>query len=50
MLPSSAARTLRAHIVEQPHVNSNAGHREMWLRDLDGNIVVIAGPDGEAGA
>jgi catechol 2,3-dioxygenase-like lactoylglutathione lyase family enzyme len=44
------ARSLRAQVVEQPHVNSNAGHREMWLRDPDGYIVVIAGPDGEAGA
>ena len=23
-------------------------HREMWLRDPDGYVVVIAGPDGES--
>jgi catechol 2,3-dioxygenase-like lactoylglutathione lyase family enzyme len=37
------ARTLRAQVVEEPHVNPNAGHREMWLRDLNGYVVVIAG-------
>lgn len=26
------------------HLNSNAGHREIWLRDLDGYLVVIAEP------
>lgn len=25
------------------HVNPNAGHREIWLRDLDGYLVVLAG-------
>jgi len=30
------------------HRNPNAGHRELWIRDLDGYIVVIASPDGEA--
>lgn len=24
------------------HVNPNAGHREIWLRDLDGYLVVLA--------
>jgi catechol 2,3-dioxygenase-like lactoylglutathione lyase family enzyme len=28
---------------EEPHVNPNAGHREIWLRDPDGYVVVIAG-------
>jgi catechol 2,3-dioxygenase-like lactoylglutathione lyase family enzyme len=37
------ARSLRAQVVEEPHVNPNAGHREIWLRDLDGYVVVIAG-------
>ena len=25
------------------HVNPNAGHRELWLRDPDGYLVVLAG-------
>jgi catechol 2,3-dioxygenase-like lactoylglutathione lyase family enzyme len=37
------ARSLRAQVVEEPHVNPNAGHREIWLRDPDGYVVVIAG-------
>jgi catechol 2,3-dioxygenase-like lactoylglutathione lyase family enzyme len=37
------ARSLRAQVVEEPHVNPNAGHREMWIRDPDGYVVVIAG-------
>ena len=44
------ARSLKAEVIEEPHVNPNAGHREMWLRDLDGYVVVIAGPEGEASA
>lgn len=42
------ARSLRAPVVEEPHVNPAANHREMWLRDPDGYVVVIASPDGEA--
>jgi len=42
------ARELRAEVVEEPHVNPAPRHREMWLRDLDGYVVVIASPDGEA--
>ncbi len=41
------ARALRSEIIEEPHVNPRPQHREMWLRDLDGYVVVIAGPDGE---
>ena len=37
------ARSIRAQVVEEPHVNPNAGHREIWLRDPDGYVVVIAG-------
>ena len=44
------ARSLKAEVIEEPHVNPQAGHREMWLRDLDGYVVVIAGPEGEASA
>jgi catechol 2,3-dioxygenase-like lactoylglutathione lyase family enzyme len=42
------ARALRAEIVEEPHVNPAPAHREIWIRDPDGYLVVIASPDGEA--
>lgn len=45
----SRAAALGAEIVEEPHVNPAARHREIWLRDPDGYVVVIASPDGEAG-
>jgi catechol 2,3-dioxygenase-like lactoylglutathione lyase family enzyme len=38
-----------AEIVEPVHVNEAAAHREIWLRDPDGYVVVLASPDGEAG-
>jgi catechol 2,3-dioxygenase-like lactoylglutathione lyase family enzyme len=41
------ARSLEATVVEEPHVNPAPQHREMWLRDPDGYVVVIASPDGE---
>jgi catechol 2,3-dioxygenase-like lactoylglutathione lyase family enzyme len=43
------ARALAAVIVEGPHVNPGPQHREIWLRDPDGYVVVVASPDGEAG-
>jgi catechol 2,3-dioxygenase-like lactoylglutathione lyase family enzyme len=43
------ARALRAEVVEEPHVNPAPRHREMWIRDPDGYLVVLASPDGEAG-
>jgi catechol 2,3-dioxygenase-like lactoylglutathione lyase family enzyme len=43
------ARALRAEIVLEPHVNPAPRHREVWLRDRDGYVVVLASPDGEAG-
>jgi catechol 2,3-dioxygenase-like lactoylglutathione lyase family enzyme len=45
----SRARELGAEIVEEPHVNPNAKHREVWLRDPDGYIVVLASPYGDIG-
>lgn len=36
-------RKVGATIVTDVHVNPNAGHREIWLRDLDGYLVVLAG-------
>jgi len=44
----SRARSLGATIVEEPHVKENAQHRQIWLRDADGYLVVLASPDGEA--
>ncbi len=44
------ARALRAEVVLEPHFNPNPKHREMWLRDPDGYVAVVASPDGEAGA
>jgi catechol 2,3-dioxygenase-like lactoylglutathione lyase family enzyme len=41
------ARALGAAVIAEPHVNPNPQHREMWLRDADGYVVVVAGPDGE---
>jgi catechol 2,3-dioxygenase-like lactoylglutathione lyase family enzyme len=42
-------RTLKAQVLEEPHENPNAGHREIWIRDPDGYVVVLASPDGETG-
>jgi len=42
------ARALNAKVLLKPHVNPAPGHREIWLRDPDGYVVVIASPDGEA--
>ena len=36
------ARETGAEIVTDVHVNPNAGHRELWLRDRDGYLVVLA--------
>lgn len=40
------ARSLGAHIIEEPHVNPAPGHREIWLRDGDGYVVVLASRPG----
>jgi catechol 2,3-dioxygenase-like lactoylglutathione lyase family enzyme len=42
------ARSLKAQVIEEPHINPNAGHREIWLRDPDGYVVVIASPGRES--
>jgi hypothetical protein len=44
------ARGLAAAVIQEPHVNPAPQHREIWLRDPDGYVVVIASPDGEAGS
>jgi catechol 2,3-dioxygenase-like lactoylglutathione lyase family enzyme len=40
---------LNPEIVMPRHVNPNAAHWEIWLRDPDGYTVVIASPDGTTG-
>ena len=42
------ARALHAEVILEPHINPNPKHIEMWLRDPDSYVVVIASPDGEA--
>lgn len=44
------ARGLGAEIVQEPHINPAPQHREIWLRDPDGYVVVLASPDGECAA
>lgn len=43
------ARALAVEILEKPHVNENANHRECWMRDPDGYVVVIASAYGDLG-
>lgn len=43
------ATRLEAKILEQPFINPNANHRECWLRDLDGYVVVVASHYGDTG-
>ena len=42
-------RALGAEITEDVHVNPNANHREIWLRDPDGFSVVISSSYGDLG-
>lgn len=44
------ARGLGTEIIEEPHVNPAPQHREIWLRDPDGYVVVVASPDGDCGS
>lgn len=43
------ARAVGAEIIEEPHVNPNARHRECWMHDLDGYVLVLASAAGEIG-
>jgi catechol 2,3-dioxygenase-like lactoylglutathione lyase family enzyme len=38
------ARALGAPIERDVHTNPNANQQELWLRDPDGYLVVVAGP------
>jgi catechol 2,3-dioxygenase-like lactoylglutathione lyase family enzyme len=42
------ARDLEAKVLREPHINPAPQHREIWLEDADGYVVVLASPDGEA--
>jgi catechol 2,3-dioxygenase-like lactoylglutathione lyase family enzyme len=47
------AEALGAEVVRRPHRNPPEGpggpaHREVWLHDPDGYLVVLASPDGES--
>ncbi|MGF1507903.1 MAG: hypothetical protein ACFB9M_00215 [Myxococcota bacterium] len=44
------ARAMGAAVVEDVHVNAAPCHRERWLRDPDGYLLLICSPDGEAAA
>jgi hypothetical protein len=44
------ARSPKAEIMEEPHFNPAPRHREIWLRDPDGYVVMVASPDGECGS
>jgi catechol 2,3-dioxygenase-like lactoylglutathione lyase family enzyme len=41
------AYSLGAEVIEGPYVNPAPQHREIWLRDPDSYVVVVASPDGE---
>jgi catechol 2,3-dioxygenase-like lactoylglutathione lyase family enzyme len=48
-LAVAGARRLGAEIIEEPHFNPAPRHWEVWLRDPDGYVLVVASPDGERG-
>ncbi len=41
------AREMGVAILEGPRVNPNANHREIWVRDPDGYVVVLASAYGD---
>ncbi len=43
------AEGLGVEVLEGPSVNPSAGHREIWLRDPDGYVVVLASAPGDIG-
>lgn len=43
------ARALGAAIIEEPYINSRANHRECWVKDPDGYVIVLAGDTGDVG-
>ncbi|HTT83871.1 MAG TPA: VOC family protein [Rhizomicrobium sp.] len=47
---AARARVLGAEIILEPHINPAPNHREIWLRDADGYVVVISSRDGDVGS
>jgi hypothetical protein len=45
--PACRTRASGAEILEDDHENPLAHHREIWLRDPDGYIVVVSSPFGQ---
>ena len=45
---AARAREAASEVVLDVHVNPNPRHREIWVRDPDGYLVVLSSPDGEA--
>lgn len=45
----AAEREMDVVVVEDVHVNPLAHHREIWLRDPDGYVVVVSSPYGDTG-
>ncbi len=41
------ARAAGGDVIEDDHVNELAHHREIWLRDPDGYVVVVSSPFGQ---
>ena len=41
------AHSLGADVLQEPRVNPRSGARELWLRDPDGYVIVLASADGE---
>lgn len=44
----SRVRETNARIVAEPHINPNAKQHEIWFRDPDGYLVVVADNIGDA--
>jgi hypothetical protein len=40
---------IKAEILENPHINPSARHRECWIRDPDGYVIVLASAHGDLG-
>ena len=47
MTSSDALPRAGATVVDGPLFNPLARHREVWLHDLDGHLVVVASPAGD---
>ena len=41
------ARSLGVTFLEGPHYNAGAQHREFWIHDPDGYVIVLSGPQFE---